>query len=172
MQCIIPIGCPNHFRWVIAFSIAYTLRLFAQPYFLHKSMCYNHRMNNRHYVNVRCQASGEVLLTAARWGATFFARLRGLMFRRRLAPGEALILVEGCDSRLGTIIHMWFMFFPIAAVWVNSAGRVVDKVLARPWWPAYAPRAPARYVLETAPDFLEKVEIGDELVFEDTNSGS
>jgi uncharacterized membrane protein (UPF0127 family) len=89
------------------------------------------------------------------------------MFRRRLAPGEALLLVEPRDSRVATAIHMLFVPFPIAVVWISGSGRVVDKTLARPWRPLYVPRAPARYILETDPAFLERVTLGDELLFED-----
>jgi uncharacterized membrane protein (UPF0127 family) len=89
------------------------------------------------------------------------------MFRPPLRAGEALILVEARDSRVSTSIHMLGVSFPIAAIWIDNAGRVVDKVLARPWRPYYAPRAPARYILETEPDFLAQVTIGDEVDFED-----
>ncbi len=108
-----------------------------------------------------------MLVRGARWCASYGSRLRGLMFRRGLTEGEALVLVEGADSRTTTAIHMFFVPFPIAAIWINGLGRVVDKVLAEPWRPMYAPRAPARYVLEAAPELLEKVVIGEELVFED-----
>ena len=111
--------------------------------------------------------SGEVLLRGARWCASYLSRLRGLMFRRELGEGEALVLVEAADSRAATAIHMFFVPFAIAAVWIDSRGRVVDKALARPWRPFYGPRAPARYVLEAAPEFLDKVAIGDEVKFED-----
>ncbi|MBI4771497.1 MAG: DUF192 domain-containing protein [Chloroflexi bacterium] len=119
------------------------------------------------YVNVRKQASGEALLCGARWCESFLGRLRGLMLRAGLREGEALILVEAQDTRSATSIHMFFVPFAIAAVWVDSSRRVVDKVVARPWRPFYASRTPARYVLEAAPDFLDKVSLGDELVFED-----
>ena len=121
----------------------------------------------RHWVNVKKRTSGEVLLTGARWGASFGARLRGLMFRRGLKAGEALILVEPREGRAAVSIHMFCVPFAIAAVWLDAAGRVVDKVKALPWRPYYAPRAPARYILETAPEFLDKVNLDDELVFED-----
>ena len=88
------------------------------------------------------------------------------MFRAPLAPGEALILVEA-RGRLSTSIHMFFVSFAIAAVWIDNDGQVVDKALARSWRPYYAPRAPAHYILETNPEFLERVVIGDELVFYD-----
>ena len=118
-------------------------------------------------VNIRNVKSGEVLLRGVRWCASYFSRLRGLMFRPGLGEGEALVLVEAADSRTTTSIHMFFVPFAIAAIWIDSRGRVVDKVLAKPWRPFYGPRAPARYVLETAPEFLDKVAVGDEVRFED-----
>ena len=124
-------------------------------------------MAPRQVVNVIRCSTREAIVTRARWCASPWCRLVGLMFRSRLKEGEALILVEAADSRLATAIHMFFVPFPIAAIWINSAGQVVDKVKALPWRPAYMPSAPARYVLETAPDVLEKVSLGDEVVFED-----
>lgn len=88
------------------------------------------------------------------------------MFRRALAESEGLVLVERRESRIDTSIHMFFMRFPIAAIWLDARFRVVDTCLARPWRPFYAPRAPAQYTLETSPELLKKISIGDELVFE------
>jgi uncharacterized membrane protein (UPF0127 family) len=118
------------------------------------------------FVSVRHRRTGVVLLPQARWCASYLSRLRGLMFRRVLLPGEALVLDERRDSRTATSIHMFFVPFPIAAVWVDSTGRVVDKVLALPWRPFYAPRLPARYILETSPEFLARIQLDDELEFE------
>ncbi len=89
------------------------------------------------------------------------------MFRSGLRAGEALILAEAGESRAATAIHMFFVPFTIAAIWIDNSGRVVDKVRAQPWRPFYAPRAPARYTLETDPAFLDQVSVGDELDFED-----
>lgn len=119
------------------------------------------------YVAVRLRRTGAVIVADARRCESFLCRLRGLMFRRGLRPGEALLLREGVAGRLATSIHMFFVPFPIAAVWIDDSGRVVDKVLALPWRPYYAPRAAARYTLEAAPDLLERVSIGDEVDFVD-----
>ncbi len=124
-------------------------------------------MGRGRYVNVRSRATGELLLRRAAWCASFVCRLRGLMFRRSLGQGEGLVLVERRASRAGVAIHMFFVPFAIAAVWVDDGGRVVDRVRALPWRPYYAPRAPARYTLEAEPDFLGKIRVGEELVFED-----
>jgi uncharacterized membrane protein (UPF0127 family) len=97
---------------------------------------------------------------------SFLCRLRGLMFRSSLAPGQGLLLVEGRDSRLDTAIHMLFVFMDLAVIWINSEKVVVDTVLARAWRPAYAPRQPARYILEIHPDRLNEFKIGDKIEFQ------
>ncbi len=113
------------------------------------------------------QPTGETLLTNVRRCDTFFSRLRGLMFRSALAAGEGILLVERRESRLDTSIHMFCMAFPIAAIWLDARFRVVDTCLAKPWRPFYAPRVPARYTLETSPELLKKIAVGDELIFEE-----
>ena len=76
-----------------------------------------------------------------------------------------MVLVEKKDSKVATSIHMFFVFFDLGVIWVNDAGVVVDKVLAKPWRPSYVPQDPARYVIEGHPENLEKVNIGDHIQF-------
>ena len=87
------------------------------------------------------------------------------MFRSSLAPDQGILLVEKADSRLDTAIHMFFVFMDLAVIWINSGQVVVDTVLARSWRPAYAPRQPARYILEIHPDRLEQFKTGDVIEF-------
>jgi len=101
----------------------------------------------------------------ARRCASFLCRLRGLTFRRRLGRDEALLLVGGREGRVEAAIHMLFVFFPIAVVWLDEEGRVVDRCLARPFRPLYVPRAAARDVLEGPPALLERIALGDVLHF-------
>ncbi len=109
--------------------------------------------------------TGAVLLARARWCDTFWCKFRGLMFRRHLPADEGLIFVYGRESVIETSIHMFFMAFPIATIWLDREGRVVDKVLARVWRPAYAPKKPAQYVIEANVGLLDAVQIGDQLEF-------
>ncbi len=85
----------------------------------------------------------------------------GLMFRSGLKPDSGIVLVESKDSRIDTSIHMLFMRFDIAVVWINSSLEVVDAQIARKWQPWLTPAAPARFVLETLPSLLHNFEIGD-----------
>ena len=97
---------------------------------------------------------------------SFMCRLRGLMFRSELPHNEGLLLVEARDSRLDTSIHMLFVYMDLAVIWINSEFTVVDSVLARSWRPAYAPRQPARYILEIHPSRLSEFKIGDHVAFQ------
>ncbi len=97
---------------------------------------------------------------------SFLCRLRGLMFRSNLAREQGLLLVEGRDSRIDTAIHMLFVFMDLAVIWINSEKVVVDTVLARAWRPAYAPRQPARYILEIHPERKNEFKIGDKIEFQ------
>jgi len=112
-------------------------------------------------------ATGETLSRSVVRCDTFWKRGRGLMFRgrRALADGQVYLFVEGCESVARAAIHMFFVFFPIAVVWLDGERRVVDKALARPFRPYYAPRKPAQYYVEGHPSLLERVRVGDRLEF-------
>ena len=111
------------------------------------------------------ETRSEQILEHVRHCSSFLCRLRGLTFRRSLGDAEGLLLVGRRKSRIATAIHMLFVFFPIAAIWLDPNGRVVDAQLARPFRPFCAPRAPARDVLEGQPTLLDRLQIGDELHF-------
>lgn len=94
---------------------------------------------------------------------SFVCQLRGLTFRRELAPYEGLLLVQKRDSRVDAAIHMLFMAIDLAVIWFNQDGTVVDLVHAKRWQPAYIPAQPARYVLETHINRLQDFQIGEQL---------
>jgi uncharacterized membrane protein (UPF0127 family) len=119
------------------------------------------------YSALRNAETGVVVLARLRWCQNYWSRMRGLMFRRDLPEDEGLLFVYGHESVLETSIHMLFMFFSIATVWLDKEGRVVDKVLAKPWRLAYAPHKPAQYFIEARPSLLDRVKIGDRLIFKD-----
>ena len=87
------------------------------------------------------------------------------MFRKELPLEEGLILAYGADSRMDASIHMMFVNFDLAVIWINSDGKVVDKILAEQWKLAYLPQKPARYVLEIVSERLDEFEIGDRVIF-------
>lgn len=98
---------------------------------------------------------------------SFLSRGLGLMFRRPLKENQAYVFVERRESLTATTITMFFVFFPIAIIWLNDDKRVVTKTLARPWRLIYAPDSPARYYIEAHPSALNKIKVGDRLTFPD-----
>lgn len=97
----------------------------------------------------------------ARYCGSFFCRLRGLMFRRTLNAGDGLLLVDRRDTILNSSIHMLFLNFDLAIAWINNQGEVVDTALARRWHLSYAPKHPARYVLEMSAERMGDFQVGD-----------
>ncbi len=122
------------------------------------------------WVEVRKRDEDGRLLCLARWCTSYWCRLRGLTFRRRLPRGKGLVLVEPAESRSGTAIHMFAVFFPIGVLWLDSRGKIVDRRLAKPWR-VYLPAAPAQYIVEGSPEMLKWAEIGDVLEFVDARLG-
>jgi uncharacterized protein len=99
---------------------------------------------------------------------SFFTRLRGLIGRKALEPGEALLLPR-CND-----IHMWFMSIPIDAVFIKceqrpdgSVARVVSSVREnlRPWKLLPVRDGSADETLELPAGSVRALEIrpGDEL---------
>ena len=104
--------------------------------------------------------SGAVLATRASTARSLVSRMVGLLSRASLASGEGLV-IERCRS-----IHMWFMRFPIDAVFVDGAWRVVALWKRLPPWRVTPVVWRATQVLELPAGAAEAagVEVGDELL--------
>jgi uncharacterized membrane protein (UPF0127 family) len=114
------------------------------------------------FVTIKNITNGTII--KARNCDTFFLRLKGLMFEKFLGESDAILLVEGRDSRINAAIHMFFMNFDIAVVWLNQSKTVVDVQLAKKWHPVYVPKAPASWILEAHPSRLSDFHIGDRIM--------
>ena len=105
--------------------------------------------------------TGETLADDIELADTYFTRLKGLMFRRRLAAGKGLLL-DPCPQ-----IHTCLMRFDIDAVFVDKNGTVLYvKENMKPWRFGRFVRG-SRRTLELAGGTLKgRVKEGDELVFD------
>jgi uncharacterized membrane protein (UPF0127 family) len=105
-------------------------------------------------------ADGRVLFDQLRFARSARTRMRGLLGRRELAPGEGLAFREKS-------IHMYFMRMPLDVVFCDAELRVV-KVVAelRPW--RVAACMGARYVLEVGAGRAAElgIAVGDRLAAE------
>ena len=116
---------------------------------------------------VRNDATATVIATRIGNARSFWARFRGLMGRASLAPGEGIYLPDNS-------IHMFFMQFPIDAVFLAAAdasGRrevVAVRPALRPWTGIVLPVRGAAGVLELAAGAAAHAELrqGDVVRFE------
>lgn len=97
--------------------------------------------------------------------STFGSRLRGFLFTSPPSLGEGLLFEYAYPSRIDTAIHMVGVPFPLAAIWLNSQQRVVDKRIAYPWQIAIIPKQAARYVVECHPQRLDQFIEGERYDF-------
>ena len=98
-----------------------------------------------------------------RFADSYLAKAKGLMFERRERFDYALVFPFGGETRLGASIHMLFVFFPIAAVYLDSKKRVVDIAVLKPFALNYTPKKPAAYLVEMPVRRAAGIELGDEL---------
>lgn len=93
----------------------------------------------------------------------FFSRFRGLMFKSKIDAGQGICLITNPPGRINSSIHMFFMRFDIAVLWLDESMNIVDKTLALKWHPYYAPSKPAAMTIEMHPQRLIDFNIGDKV---------
>ncbi len=97
---------------------------------------------------------------------SYWCRLRGFSFRRKIPKDWGLLVVEPKESLYYSTIHMFGVFFDLGIVWINESGEVVDHCVAKRWISIKAPKRPAKYMLEIVPTRIEEFQIGDRIRFE------
>lgn len=115
-------------------------------------------------VRVTARRRGTVLCATCGVADRPLARMRGLLGRDRLEPGEGLLL------RPAPSIHTLCMRFPIDAVFLDRDDRVLRVVAALGPWRAASCRG-ARAVIELAAGAAEGLSVGDALDIEAVGAG-
>lgn len=115
------------------------------------------------YLRIENTTRHTVICERACRADTFGARLRGLMFRRSLAPDDGLLLVPDWS------IHTFFMRFPIDVLFLDESWRVLSVHPAVPPWRLGPVHRGAYAVLELPPGTIERThtQVGDLLDLND-----
>ena len=87
------------------------------------------------------------------------------MFERKANFDYGLVFPFGHETRMGSSIHMLFVFFPIAAVYLDSGKRVVDLAVLNPFALNYTPKKPAAFLIELPAGKAKELSLGDKLEF-------
>lgn len=110
--------------------------------------------------------TGHILANDIGKANSFWARFRGLMFRRNFGDGKALIFEIPEGREFG--VHTFFVFFPIDLVYLDENMKVIDIKSELGSWSTYKPEVEGGFLVEFPAGVVEKhgVEISHELEFE------
>jgi len=106
------------------------------------------------------QKEDELVSGSVFCAQSFFTRLSGLIFRRPLGSGEALLLKD-CKS-----IHTLGMRYSIDAVFIDREGRIISLFEGIPPWRFLPHISKASAVMEFRSGFIKKKKLrtGDVIV--------
>ncbi|MGC8816761.1 MAG: DUF192 domain-containing protein [Candidatus Hadarchaeum sp.] len=88
---------------------------------------------------------------------SFFSRLRGLMFRKSLLPGEALFFIFARPGR--NSVHMFFVRFPIDLIYLDAGFRVVEVRNSLRPWRFHRSRVVSSYLIELPAGTVSRLEV-------------
>jgi|AGTN01.3.fsa_nt_gi Uncharacterized conserved protein len=95
------------------------------------------------------RSDGTVVASDVEMADTVLKKITGVMFRRRLPPGFAMVFDMGREMRTNIAIHMVFVFVPIDVVYLDKSRTVVDiRHRLQPWIGIAIPKRRARYAIE------------------------
>jgi uncharacterized membrane protein (UPF0127 family) len=103
--------------------------------------------------NLKLVANDKIIAMNAKQAKGYFERLLGLMFKKELNKGSALV-IPFCNW-----IHTFFMRFTIDVIYINSEYKVVDLIIGLKPWRYTMPRLKADHVIELPQSTLSSLDI-------------
>ncbi|MFH1587709.1 MAG: DUF192 domain-containing protein [Candidatus Diapherotrites archaeon] len=104
------------------------------------------------------------ILDKTRIADSHWKKFKGLMLESKKNFDYALIFEFAEQGTLINAIHMLFVFFPIDAIYLDENKKAVDiKRNLKPWTLYYAPKKPAKYLIELPEEKGKEIELNDEL---------
>ena len=114
---------------------------------------------------IKNKSKNKILVKNTKHCITILSKARGLMFSKRI---EDLGLIFYMNSEKSIDLHMFFVFFPIDILWLDSKKRVVQlKESAKPFTPLIRNDSPSKYVIELPQGVIKRTntQLGDEIYF-------
>lgn len=90
--------------------------------------------------------TGKTIAKEVEQAASFWARFRGLMLRRKFEEGKALLFEFKKPARHS--IHMFFVRFPIDLVFLDQERKVTEVRESFKPWRIHRPKHPSKYLVE------------------------
>ena len=111
------------------------------------------------------KANDKLIIKKVKHAKTAWQRTKGLMFEDKKKFDYALVFEFPRESKIGTSLHMIFVFFPIDVLFLDKDKKVVDKVTLPPFQPNYTPKKAAKYVVEMPEGKAKKVRAGSTITW-------
>ena len=109
------------------------------------------------------KSNNKVIMRNIRFAKSTLERTKGLMFEEKKKFNYALIFEFPIESKIGTSLHMLFVFFPIDVLFLDKNKSIVDKVTLQPFIPNYTPKKAAKYVIEMPIGKAKGLKIGQKI---------
>ncbi len=109
------------------------------------------------------KAENKLIMKNVRFAKNTLERTKGLMFEEKKNFNYALVFDFPAESRIGTSLHMLFVFFPIDVLFLDKNQKVVDKTTLEPFIPNYTPKKAAKYVIELPKGKAKKIKLGQKI---------
>lgn len=104
------------------------------------------------------------IISSHRIADNMFSRAKGLMFSRQKDFDYGLIFDLERETKIGASIHMFFVFFPINLVFLDSNKRIIDLKLGLKPWQMTKPKTKCRYIIELPVEYGKKFfSVGDRI---------
>lgn len=110
------------------------------------------------------KSNGKPLVRGYKQCRSILSQARGLMFSRKITD-SALVFEFGSEKICS--LHMFFVFFPIDVLFVDTKKRVVEMKRHFKPFTLYWPRHKARYILELPDGSIDRsgCKVGSRLGF-------
>ncbi len=106
--------------------------------------------------SIKC--NGKVIASKFKLCNTFFSQMFGLMFSKKQ------VLVFDFGKEVNISLHMWFVFFPIDVLFLDSSKTIVEVKHRLLPFMLYFPRKKFRYCIELP--YRVKCKKGDKIKFQ------
>lgn len=111
------------------------------------------------------KSNKKIIMKNTKFARTTLQRTKGLMFEEKKNFNYALIFEFPIESRIGTSLHMLFVFFPIDVLFLDKTQKVVDKTTLEPFIPNYTPKKAAKFVIELPKGKTKGIKLGQKITW-------
>ena len=111
------------------------------------------------------KVENKIIMRNVRFAKNTLERTKGLMFEEKKKFNYALIFEFPIESKIGTSLHMLFVFFPIDVLFLDKNQKVVDKTTLQPFIPNYTPKKAAKFVIELPIEKIKGIKIGQKVTW-------